>query len=123
MPVSKYATQAGKKYESDLVKFLREQGHDTERLRLSGAEDEGDVLLRLPSRRYVVEAKRRKSFDLGGWVAEAAVERGNYCLHRGLSLQEAGFVVVHYRRQHGIAQSYVTTTLREWLDAVSGPAD
>lgn len=118
MTVSKYATQAGKKYEADLMKHLREQGYDVERLRLSGAEDEGDLLLRLDeghTRRYVIEAKRRKTLDLGGWVKEAIAERENYTKHRSMAVERTGFVVVHYRRQHNISQSYVTTTLDEWL--------
>lgn len=46
MTVNRYATQAGKKYESDLMKYLRQSAFDVERLRLTGAEDEGDLLLR-----------------------------------------------------------------------------
>lgn len=120
MTVSRYATQAGKKYETDLMKHLREKGLDVERLRLTGEEDEGDLLVRLPnpfadSCRLVIEAKRTKAMDLGGWVKEAEVERRNYTHHRSIPISEAGFVVVHYRRQHNISQSYVTTTLEEYL--------
>src|SRR5688572_21747648 len=115
MTVSRYATQAGKKYETDLMRHLRDKGLDVERLRLTGAEDEGDLLVRfngpLPGtlagpRRIVFEAKRRKAMDLGGWVKEAEVERQNYTHHRSIPNSEAGFVVVHYRRQHNIGQSY-----------------
>lgn len=119
MAVNRYATQAGKKYETDLMRHLRERGLDVERLRLSGAEDEGDLLLRLrgdgPPTRLVIEAKRTKAMDLGGWVKEAEVERQNYTHHRSIPNSEAGFVVVHYRRQHNLGQSYVTTTLEEYL--------
>lgn len=112
----KYASAAGKKYETDLMKHLREQGLDVERLRLTGAEDEGDLLVRLPNGgRLVMEAKRRKAMDLGGWIKEAEVERDNYAKHRLTDPQKVGFVVVHYRRQHGLAQSYITTTLEEYL--------
>lgn len=116
----KYASQAGKKYETDLMKHLREQGLDVERLRLTGAEDEGDLLVRVavdgfsPASRLVIECKRRKAMDLGGWIKEAEVERDHYDAHRGNTTPSA-FVVVHYRRQHGISQSYVTTTLEEYL--------
>lgn len=119
MTVSRYATQAGKAYETKLMQHLREQGWDVERLRLSGAEDEGDLLLRVLNKgfqRYVIEAKRTKSLDLSGWVKQARVERDNYKNHRNFgSLDPVGFVVVHYARGKGIGQSYVTTTLDEWL--------
>ncbi len=118
MTVNRYATKAGKQFETDLMKHLRGCGFDVERLRLTGTEDEGDLLVRLDeghTRRYVIEAKRTKSLDLAGWVKEAQVERANYVDHRGMSLNRTGFVVVHYARGKGLAQSYVTTTLEEWL--------
>lgn len=112
----RYASAAGKKYETDLLKFFRENSLDVERLRLTGEEDEGDLLVRFDTgARLIIEAKRRKAMDLGGWLKEAEVEAGNYAKHRGLNEHAAGFVVVHYRRQHGISQSYVTTTLEEYL--------
>ena len=48
-------------------------------------------------------------------TVEAEVERHNYTHHRSIPHDQAGFVVVHYRRQHNISQSYVTTTLEEYL--------
>lgn len=112
--MSQYPQRAGKKYESDLMKLMRGDGWDVERLRLVGAEDEGDLLLRTDFTRYVIEAKREKGFNLAGWIKEAQVERKNYDEHR-LNILESGFVVVHYARGKPISQSYVTTTLDEWL--------
>ena len=120
MTVNHNATRAGKKFETDLMKYMREEyDFDVERLRLTGKEDEGDLLIRPPStNRFVVEAKRTKSLDLSGWVNEAKAERINYAAHRGIkemSLQFPSFVVVHYARGKGLGGSYVTTTLDEWL--------
>lgn len=119
MTSAKYASQAGKRYEKDLMEWFRERGLDAERLRLTGTEDEGDLLIRSdePYRwsRMVVEAKRRKSLDLAGWVAEARAERDNYAAHRGIQPFSVGFVVIHHARGKNISQSYVTTTLEEWL--------
>ena len=120
MTVNRYATQAGRRFESDLNKHMRELGWDVERLRLTGAEDEGDILLRVPDpvapeRRVVIEAKREKGFNLAGWVKEAQTERENYAAHRDYPVNRVGFVVVHYARGKGLGQSYVTTTLEEWL--------
>jgi hypothetical protein len=122
MTVNRYATQAGKKYEKDLLDYFRAHNFDTERLRLAGAEDEGDLLLRTPvpltlantPDRFVLEAKREKGFNLASWVKEARVEADNYAEHRGL-MTPPGFLVVHAARGKGIGQSYVTTTLEEWL--------
>lgn len=118
MPVSKYATAAGKKYESDLMKYLRARGNDVERLRLAGAEDEGDLLLRTAAvDRVVIEAKREKGFKLGPWLKEAEAEMKNYNEHRGITFP-TGFVVIHHARGKNIGKGYVTTSLDEWLRQV-----
>lgn len=116
----KAASAAGKKYETDLMKYMREKGYDVERLRLTGAEDEGDLLLRgatyenLYGYRAVIEAKRRRGMDLAGWIREAQEERDHYDAHRGIQ-DPSSFVVVHYARGKGLGGSYVTTTLDEWM--------
>lgn len=130
MTVNRYATAAGKKFQRDVMKYLRdERGLDAENLVLTGAEDEGDIILRYTPRdlelrsttgpdsaaRVVIECKREKGFHLADWVKQAELEAGNYAKHRYLRLEEVGFVVVHARRQHGIPKAYVTTTLDEWL--------
>lgn len=118
MTVNAYATRAGKKYESDLTTFIRDRGFDVERLRLTGAEDEGDLLIRAPFTRVVIEAKRCKKMDLSGWIKEAETERLNYAEHRkiaGHSTAFPHFAVVHYARGKGLGGSYVTTTLDDWL--------
>jgi len=120
MSVNRYATQAGKKFERDLMVFLRERGYETERLRLAGAEDEGDLVVLSDDgkRRFVIEAKREKGFHLAGWVKEAQAERLNYAKHRGIAGSNPrfpGFVVVHHARGKNIGESYVTMTLNEFL--------
>lgn len=115
MTVNHYATRAGKAYEGELMRYAREQGVDIERLRLTGEEDEGDLLIRGEHARYVIEAKRTKTLDLAGWVKEASQERENYDKHRGYALVPTRFVVVHKARGKGLGGSYVTTTLDEWL--------
>ena len=118
-----YAQAAGKRFESLLTSHMRDLGWDVERLRLTGVEDEGDVLLRAPSGRTVIEAKREKGFKLAGWVKEAQVERDNYANHRSLDPTGVGFVVVHYARGKNISQSYVTTTLEQWLSTIDNNGD
>lgn len=120
MTVNRYATQAGKAYETELMRYMRDQRFDVERLRLSGAEDEGDLVLKTGGNTYtyVIEAKRTKALDLAGWVKEASIERLNYATHRNIpeeSVRFPFFVVIHKAKGKGIGQSYVTTTLDEWL--------
>lgn len=132
MTVNRYATQAGRKFQRDVMKYLRdERGLDAEQLVLSGAEDEGDILLRagdtlvptspsfyeLTTRRFVLEAKREKRINLAGWVNQAETEAGNYGKHRGIETPH--FAVVANRINRGINKSYVITTLDEWLRQIT----
>ena len=111
---------AGTRFETDVVNYLRVQGFEAERLTLHSAEDEGDVVLRVgpcsspAADRFIIECKREKGFHLADWVKQAKVESLNYRAHRNLN-QYPGFLVVHYARGKGLAESYVTTTLSEWL--------
>jgi hypothetical protein len=100
------------------MQYLRTQNFDVEKLRLTGTEDEGDLLVRdicsLRHTRFVIEAKRRRELDLAGWLREAQAERDNYDRHRAID-EPSGFLVVHKARGKGIGGSYVTTTLDEWI--------
>ena len=117
MTVNRTATQAGKRYEKEILDYLREKGLDVERLRLSGSQDEGDLAVRQRGF-WVIEAKRTRGLDLAGWVKEAQVERDNFALHRGIMQGHVLYprcMVVHKAKGKGVGQSYVTTTLEEWL--------
>ena len=90
------SNQRGSAFERELMKYLREDlKQDVERLRLSGKEDEGDLLIRESTGdRLVIEAK-------------------NYAEHRGI--YQPDFAVVHKRRGKGAAEAYVTMPLREYM--------
>jgi hypothetical protein len=111
----------GGRYERDLMDYLRSLKFDVERLRLAGKEDEGDLLIRhsLGGMRTVLEAKNRAGLDLAGWVREAAEERDNYARHRQIEASEVGFAVVHKRKGKGVAESYVTIPLHEYLEQIA----
>lgn len=117
MTVNRTATQAGKNYERQLLTYLRDDGLEVERLRLSGAEDEGDLWIRLSTGPVVIEAKREKGFNLGGWLREAEDEARHFADHRRMALPPP-FVVVHHARNKSISKSYVTTTLEQWLGMI-----
>lgn len=107
----------GAEFELDILKKLRPMGYDIERLRLTGTQDEGDLVLKIGGLAYIIEAKNVAKADLGGWVREAEVEAGHYADHRGIQLPH--FLVIHKRRNHSILDSYVTTPLRQWLTQVN----
>ena len=108
----------GSRFEKELLDYLRSMGYETERLRTTGSQDEGDLLVRALAgeRRFVVEAKNTAKMDLSGWVGEAELEKDHYLQHRGLAY--ANFVVVHKRRNKGVGQAYVTMPLFEWLEQI-----
>lgn len=107
----------GSRYEREVMDHFREKGFDAERLRLTGKLDEGDIAVRvMPNWRLILEAKNRKGMNLAGWIGEAEVERENYAKSRGLDLANVGFAVVHKRPGKGVAHSYVTIPLYEYLE-------
>jgi Holliday junction resolvase len=107
----------GSRYENELLKYLRSQDLDAERLRLTGKEDEGDLLVRhTGERRFVLEAKNTKRMTLAGWVEEARLEARQYGEHRGIATPY--FAVVHKRVGKGTDQSFVTLPLHEYLEQI-----
>lgn len=108
----------GTRFETDVMKYLRERGYDVERLRLTSHEDEGDLCVRAPFTkigRLILEAKNVKRMSLAGWVQEAEVEALNYADHRGLDYDDVHWAVVHKKHGKGVAKSYVTLPLDEFL--------
>jgi hypothetical protein len=113
------AKQAGTKFESDVVRYLRERlGDDRiERRAKSGAKDRGDIagVRTALGERVVIECKDVARLNLSGWVDEADIERGNDDAAVGL--------VAHKRRGYGPAQmggTYVTMTLEDVVALLAG---
>lgn len=115
-----YNKTKGAAYELGLVKYLRAEGYDVERLRLSGRRDEGDLVVKIGGLPFVIEAKNVKQMTLGSWVNEAQLEAGHYADARLLQVPPH-FLVVHKRRQKPIAESFVTMPLNEWLNQITPP--
>jgi len=114
-----YNKQKGATFETDLVKYLRTKGYDTERLRLAGARDEGDIVVKIGGLPFIIEAKNVRQTNLGGWVKEAEVEAKHYSEAREIG--RVNFAVVHKRRNQPIFNAYVTIPLSEWLDQITPP--
>jgi hypothetical protein len=110
----------GARFEADLLAYLRSGGHMAERLKKTGREDEGDLvvsggLFGRGIRFEIIEAKDWGKLDLPKFLRERDVEIANYAKHRDLRLSDVGGVVVVKRRNHRIGQSYVVTTLDDYF--------
>lgn len=108
----------GTQFETDLVKHFRNRGMDTERLRLSGKEDEGDIVVRIGrDQRVIVEAKSGKNIRPRFWWNEEAVpEAKNYTKRRSLLNEEVTPALVMKEHNKAIGKSLVTIDLDTFTD-------
>ena len=104
----------GAQFETDVMRWLRDNNAVAERLTKAGAKDEGDLYVFLQGKTYIMELKNRKKLDLPAFWDEAQVEAKNYAKARGLAHRPSSFVVVK-RRQHGIEKSWVIQDLDQWM--------
>lgn len=116
MPVSRQAAakRRGAGFEIDLLNHLRSEGFDVERLRLAGANDEGDLALRHAHGVTIIEAKAPGShgrIDLAGWLREAETEAANYARSRLLEPGDVTPLLVVKARQQPISHAYVVQRL------------
>lgn len=107
--------RAGAKFETDLVTWLRNQGLDAERLRLSGTLDEGDIYVTDGEDRWLIEAKAEKSYDLSGYMGEVMRERENYAARRAQMPDDIIPVVIVKRRNRPIEDAFVIMSLGEFF--------
>lgn len=109
------ARQAGTRFERSIADCLAEHVDDRiDRRVKTGGKDKGDIAgLRHLGNRVVIECKDTARLELGVWVNEADIERGN-------DDAVAGFVV-HKRRGHGDPlDQYVTGTVRDLIALIDG---
>lgn len=109
----------GARWESTLRTSLRNSAFDAEGLKLAGKEDEGDIVVRVPQRLVlpeflIIEAKDAR-MDVNTFVAEAIAEADNYARHRSLDRARVGAVAVVKRRGKNWKESFVLTTMNEYL--------
>ena len=104
----------GSLYENQLEQWFIDNGYDSQRLRLSGKDDQGDLHTRLNDKTYLVwEAKARKQLNLAEWVREADIEAANHEVKRKV---ESWPAVVHKKRNASIGESYVTIPLATFME-------
>lgn len=106
----------GSGFELDCVVFFRGEGFKVERLRLAGKHDEGDLAIEDEHGVIVVECKNEQSFKPAQWLAEALVERDNYCKARGLDPATVSALVIAKRRGKGVKDAYCISSVTEHFD-------
>ncbi len=100
----------GAQFETDVMRWLRDNNAVAERLTKAGAKDEGDLYVFLQGKTYIMELKNRKKLDLPAFWDEAQVEAKNYAKARGLPIEPSSFVVVK-RRNHSVKNAWVIQDL------------
>ena len=114
MSSPKYNKAKGAAFEIDVMKWFRGLGVLAERLRLAGKDDEGDLVVVVAGKTYILELKNRKTLNLPEFWAEAEVEALNYAKARGIGEVPLSYVVVK-RRNAPIDQAWVIQDLTQWL--------
>lgn len=108
----------GTQWETDLVEYFRSKELISERLRLSGTYDEGDLWFLSKQVYFVVEAKNEKSFKPGPWMQEAVLERDNWKKRRKNSGKVVPLVIAK-RRQSNVSKAFVIIQLDEFMELVN----
>lgn len=111
---AKYNKAKGAKFETDVMKWFRKMGVLAERLRLSGKEDEGDLVVIVAGSTYVFELKNTQKMNLKEFWNEAQTEAANYAKHRGTSKPFS--YVLCKKRNAPIEEAWVIQDLIQWLE-------
>ena len=106
----------GARWELDLLDYFRDLGLVAERMRLTGKNDEGDLMVYLNAKKVlIVEAKNEQSFKPGPWINEANIESANWAIARKATVDVVP-VVVAKRRQNGTGKAYVIMELDTFME-------
>jgi Holliday junction resolvase len=114
MPSPKYNKAKGAAFEIDVMKWFRSLGLLAERLRLAGKDDEGDIVVVIAGKTYVLELKNTVKLSLPEFWRQAQVEALNYAKARGIGEVPPAYVIVK-RRNAGIEKSWVIQDLEQWI--------
>ncbi len=113
------AKRAGTQFETDTLTYLRERGIHAERLAKAGKNDEGDLVIELPSGvEVVLELKVRRSkttqLSLGTFFREAVKEAQRFSFNRR-RLRSAIPSVLVKRSNQPIGESFVVLRLEDFI--------
>ena len=104
----------GAAFELDIVKWFRELNFNAERLRLSGKDDEGDVVVIVAGKTYLFECKNTAKLELDNFWKQIELEAKNYAKAR--KVKQPLHYVLWKRKRKGINQTWVIQTLDQWLE-------
>lgn len=110
--------RTGAAWERALLDGMRSERYDIERLRLAGAKDEGDHVIRLdtglwvPPSVVVTEAKAGV-MHAAEFVRQATTEADNYAARRKLDRSKVLAIAAVKARGKNWRDAYVLTTVRE----------
>ena len=107
--------QKGSAFEVAVMKYLRVNGFDVERLRLAGRDDEGDIVVR-DGAVTILELKATRRLDTAGGIREAMTEKVNYARHRGLNQDDVTGALLWKVPGKGIGDALVILKLSEFFD-------
>lgn len=113
------AKRAGSQFETDVLRYLRENGFDAERLAKAGSLDEGDVVFRDDEGLSVVlelKVRREKTtqLSLGTYLGEAIAEASNYDTARGRTTSSLPAVLVK-RSNKPLDDAFVVLRLKDFI--------
>jgi Holliday junction resolvase len=114
MTSPKYNKTKGAAFEIDVMKWFRSLGILAERLRLAGKDDEGDIVVIIAGKTYVLELKNTVKLSLPEFWRQAQVEALNYAKARGIGEVPPAYVIVK-RRNAGIEKAWVIQDLEQWI--------
>mgnify|MGYP003342802925 CR=1 FL=1 len=110
----KYNKIKGREFEIGVVEFFRKLGFNAERLRLSGKEDEGDVVVIVAGETYLFECKNTARLELDEFWRQIELEAKNYAKAR--KTKQPLHYVLWKRKRKGINQTWVIQSLEQWLE-------
>ena len=108
----------GSLFETTVLKWLRSKSVVAERLTKAGAKDEGDIVVMVNGKTYILELKATKALKLPEFWNEAVVEAKHYAEARSISEVPPSYVIIK-RRMAGINQAWVVEDFDQWIKKVT----
>lgn len=116
--MSTYGKRKGATFETDVMRWLRSKKLLAERLTKAGAKDEGDIVVIVNDKTYILELKATKKLSLPEFWREAQIEAQHYAQARGIKVIPKSYVIIK-RRMAGIEKAWVVEDFEQWVEKVS----
>lgn len=121
--INKKNKRDGTAYESAVVNYFRDRGFEADRLRLSGKDDEGDIVVRdKVGAVAIVEAKAGVNIRPRHWFDEEAVPEAKRYADRRSLLEPPMPALAMKSHNKPVGKSLVTITLEDYVTLLGGHA-